>query len=100
MRMIFYDVRKCSYLFTLSGFLPLENCINATLPTLTINRLWNIECETLQQELPDKHLYLRRHDYNFLKGTIAQYECEAGYGFENEKMVNWKLENKFLVYLI
>lgn len=71
-----------------SGFLPLEDCINATLPTLTITRLWNIACEPLQHEVPSKHLYLRRHDYNFLKGTLSQYECEAGYGFENETLVS------------
>ena len=69
----------------------MENCINTSLPTLTITRLWNVVCEPLEQEIPSKHMYLRRHDYNFLKGTAAEYECEAGYGFENESLVGFDI---------
>ena len=54
--------------------------------THSIARLWNLTCSTLEDEIVSKHLYLRRHDYNFLKGGIAQYECEAGYGFKNQTL--------------
>ena len=69
-----------------SGFLSPEDCKNANMTTHSITRLWNLTCAKLEDEIVSKHLYLRRHDYNFLKGGIAQYECEAGYGFKNQSM--------------
>ena len=56
---------------------------------MTITRLWSLACDLLETQVPEKHLYLRRHNHDFLKGTLAQYECEAGYGFENISQVTW-----------
>ena len=67
----------------IKGFLPLDECENGKKSSLTISRLWTLTCESLEEEIPSKHLYLRRNNYDFLKGTLAQYECEAGYGFAN-----------------
>jgi hypothetical protein len=74
-------------LFYNEGFLSAEECTKSDLPTLTIKRLWNVQCDPLELVLPTKHLHLRRYHKDFLKGTIAQYECDAGYGFENETLV-------------
>ena len=69
------------------GFLPSVDCEEADTSSLTISRLWTLACEPLEHEIPFKHLYLRKHSYDFLKGSLAQYECEAGYGFENASEV-------------
>ena len=70
----------------------MEDCRNSSdESTLNLSRLWNLACKPLDHEIIEKHLFLRRHDYNFLKGTIAQYECEAGYGFKNETLVSVNL---------
>ena len=70
--------------FNLSkGFLPLDECEKGNTSSIIISRLWTLTCEPLEEEILSKHLYLRRNNYDFLKGTLAQYECEAGYGFEN-----------------
>ena len=73
--------------YSFSGFLSSEECINTNLSTLTIDRLWRLECDPLDLVIPTKHLHLRRYHKNFLKGTIAQYECDAGYGFDDETLV-------------
>ncbi len=43
-------------------------------------RIFNLTCPALG-DLPDKKLYLRGFNDNFMIGSIATYECFAGYQF-------------------
>ena len=65
----------------------MEQCEKGNISSLTISRLWTLACDPLDNQISEKHLYLRKHNHDFLKGTLAQYECEAGYGFENISQV-------------
>ena len=69
------------------GFLQMEECKKENTSSMTITRLWTLACDLLETQITEKHLYLRKHNHDFLKGTLAQYECEAGYGFKNISQV-------------
>ena len=64
------------------GFWPPDTCPTKTVGTDsgTVHRIFNISCQPLP-DLPDKKVFLRNYDQQFLMGSRATYDCMAGYSF-------------------
>jgi hypothetical protein len=50
----------------------------------SVSRIFDIFCDPLPLNLPDKKAYLRSHHQQYLIGSTAVFDCLAGHRFENE----------------
>ena len=64
------------------GLWPSETCLlkKPGVESGTFQRIFNLTCPAVG-DLPDKKLYLRDYNQNFMIGSMATYECVAGYQF-------------------
>jgi len=53
---------------------------NSGIPTGTVHKIFNLSCNPLT-DLPEKNAYLRQYHAQFFIGSIATYDCMAGYTF-------------------
>lgn len=53
---------------------------NSGIPTGTVHKIFNLSCNPLT-DLPEKNAYLRQYHAQFFIGSVATYDCMAGYTF-------------------
>ena len=71
------------------GFWPSETCPlkRPGVESGTFQRIFNLTCPSIG-DLPDKKLYLRDYNQHFMIGSVATYECIAGYQFWDRVSLN------------
>jgi hypothetical protein len=71
---LFYSVS----LFPISGFWASDTCSSQV--SSTVYRIFDISCNPLT-DFPEKKLYLRQFHQQFLIGSKATFDCQAGHQF-------------------